>query len=168
MLYSIAPVKHFVKNTGIEIIQKIYSTKIITGFGWLIVVIALPYWDKGVPLFIWFSAGLLFITLIFLRQLIIDLVAFQGDLILGRDTFPTWLGLGRVSLIAYAMTVASSIVSIIACLYYGRACFFAIMVPLVVYLYLLKRIAKTDYLISLRYEFIIDANYACLLLCIIL
>lgn len=164
VIYSTSLVKKMVRCLGYVLIEKIYNTKVVTGLGWLVVILLLPYFYHGVPFLKYLSLGMYFFTFIFLRQMVIDMVAFQGDLILGRETLPTWLGIKRSSLIAYIMTILGSLNLFAVIIYYDMLKFSPLLIPLVFYMIILKKIEKTDYLISLRYEFIIDSNFLFLLL----
>lgn len=159
IFYSTPYFKLFIKALGSEVIKKVYNTKIVTGFGWLVVLILIPYFNKDIPLITYVSVGSLFFTFIFLRQFIIDLVAFQGDLILGRDTLATSLGVKYAVYIAYAISLAGIVTFTAVTLFTERYTFLPLVLCVFYYLVLLKKIGKIDYLISLRYEFLIDANY---------
>jgi len=103
--------------------------------------------------------GSVFFTFVFLRQFIIDLVAFQGDLILGRDTLATSFGAKYAVYIAYAISLTGVIAFSVVTILSGKFTYLLFLLCIIYYLVLLKKIGKTDYLISLRYEFLIDANY---------
>ncbi|HOP28483.1 MAG TPA: 4-hydroxy-3-methylbut-2-enyl diphosphate reductase [Spirochaetota bacterium] len=159
VFYSTPYFKLVIKALGSELIKKIYNTKIVTGFGWLVVLILLPYYDRGVDLITFISMGSVFFTFVFLRQFIIDLVAFQGDLILGRDTLATSFGAKYAVYIAYAISLTGVIAFSVVTILSGKFTYLLFLLCIIYYLVLLKKIGKTDYLISLRYEFLIDANY---------
>jgi 4-hydroxy-3-methylbut-2-enyl diphosphate reductase len=159
IFYSTPYFKIFIKALGSEVIKKIYNTKIVTGFGWLVVLILLPFFDHGVGLITYISIGSIFFTFVFLRQFIIDMVAFQGDLILGRDTLATSLGLKFAVYIAYAISLSGIVSFTGITIFEGKYNYLVLVLCIVYYLVLLKKIGKIDYLISLRYEFLIDANY---------
>jgi len=159
LIYSTPVVKKIVKNINSSLFKKVYNTKIVTGLGWLVAVIVIPYYEHGVSWGIYLSAGLFFFIFVFLRHLIIDFVAFQGDLILGRDTLQTWLGVKNVITLTYSATIVSSIVFIFISIINDKFVFLLLLLCIIYYMLLLKKIQKTDYLISLRYEFIIDLNY---------
>ncbi len=164
VFYSTPYFKFFVKALGSELLKKIYNTKIVTGFGWLVVLILLPYYGKGVPCMTFISTASLFFTFVFLRQFIIDLVAFQGDLILGRDTLATSLGVKYALYITYAISLICTLTFAVITIYTGKYLFLPFILCVVYYHVLLKKIGRIDYLISLRYEFLIDANYILLVL----
>lgn len=159
LIYSTPIIKDAVIIINSDLLKKFYNTKIVTGLGWLVVVIFIPYFGKGIPWEIYLSAGLFFFVFVFIRHLIIDFAAFQGDLILGRDTLPTWLGVKSVIKISYILIFASSIVFTGISIAAGKSIFIILLLCILYYALLLKKIQKTDYLISLRYEFVIDLNY---------
>lgn len=159
ILYSTPAVKKMVKHTGINILKRIYNTKVVTEPGWLLSVIVIPYYGMNVPAGIYLSAFIYFFIFIFIRHMIIDFVAYQGDLILGRDTLPTWLGVKASIFVTYGVVSTGSIFFILVSFFSGRLIFILLVLCIIFYALLLKKIQKTDYLISLRYEFIIDSNY---------
>lgn len=159
IFYSTPYFKLFIKALGSEAVKKIYNTKIVTGFGWLVVLILLPYFEQGIETIEYIAMGSIFFTFVFLRQFIIDLVAFQGDLILGRDTLATSFGVRYSVYIAYIISLAGIISFAVITVLAGKYNYLALILCIIYYLVLLKNIGKTDYIISLRYEFLIDANY---------
>lgn len=159
IFYSTPYFKFFVKALGIDFIKRIYNTKVVTGFGWLVVLILLPYFDKNISLKIFLSMGSFFFTFVFLRQFVIDLVAFQGDLILGRDTLATSLGIRNALFLVYAISFIGLICYTALTIITGKLIFLIFVLNIIYYLVLLKKVEKIDYLISLRYEFLIDGNY---------
>lgn len=164
LIYSTPMVNKIVKVINLNLLKKVYNTKIITGIGWLVAVIAVPYYQNGVPSAIILAACLFFFVFIFIRHLIIDFVALQGDLILGRDTLPTWLGAKKVLILTTITSILCSLVFIIVSIITGKVVFLTLLICILYYILLLKKIQKTDYLISLRYEFIIDFNYLILII----
>jgi len=164
IFYSTPYFKFFIRVFRSELIKKIYNTKVVTGFGWLVVLILLPYFNKEVSLSVYLALGSLYFTFVFLRQFVIDLVAFQGDLILGRDTLATSLGVKYALIIAYSISFLGIVTFSALTIYTGRYFFMPMVLSIIYYIVLLKKIEKIDYLISLRYEFLIDANYLLLAL----
>ena len=164
LIYSTQLTKNFVKKININLFKKIYNTKIVTGFGWVVAVVVIPYFGKNISWDIYISAITYFFLFIFSRHLIIDFAAFQGDLILGRDTLPTWLGVKNVVVLTYIITAIGSLFFAVVSITTGRAVFLVFLLCIIYYVLLLSKIRKTDYLISLRYEFIIDFNYFILIL----
>jgi 4-hydroxybenzoate polyprenyltransferase len=158
IIYSTPFCRNIIQKFSPAMIKKVYNTKIVTAFGWLVPLILIPYFDRDVPGFKILSISMFYFSFVFLRQILIDLVAFQGDLILGRETLPTWIGIKNASAAAYILSGISGGLFAASIIYYGMFNYFILLIPLICYIVLLKKIGKTDYLISLRYEFIIDAN----------
>jgi len=164
LVYSTQLTKNIVKNISLGLFKKIYNTKIVTGFGWVAAVVVIPYFEKNVPWDIYLSAAIYFFLFTFTRQLIIDFAAFQGDLILGRDTLPTWLGVKNVAVLAYIIIATGSLFFAVVTITTGKTIFLLLLLCTIYYVLLLNKIRKTDYLVSLRYEFIIDFNYIILVI----
>ncbi|HQL84022.1 MAG TPA: 4-hydroxy-3-methylbut-2-enyl diphosphate reductase, partial [Spirochaetota bacterium] len=91
-IYSTAPVKLMVKKMKAGIIRRLYNSKLVTCFGWIIVTVLLPQIALATGSAAPAALSFLVFGLIFLRTAILDLIAYQGDLILGRETLPIWIG----------------------------------------------------------------------------
>jgi 4-hydroxy-3-methylbut-2-enyl diphosphate reductase len=163
LIYSTQLTKNVVKNINIDLFKKIYNTKIVTGFGWIVAVVVIPYLEKNVSWDIYLSAAIYFFLFIFTRHLIIDFAAFQGDLILGRDTLPTWLGVKKVAVLTYIIIAIGSLFFIAISITTGRTIFLVLLLCIIYYALLLNKIQKADYLISIKYEVVIDFNYIILI-----
>ncbi|MFA5517900.1 MAG: 4-hydroxy-3-methylbut-2-enyl diphosphate reductase [Spirochaetota bacterium] len=164
LIYSAPFSKSIIKKINWKVFKKIYSSKVITSFGWLVGVIYVPYFMQDVAVLKYAALALFFCLFIFLRNTIIDLVAFQGDLILGRDTLATWLGIKKTSVFVTAATVFTAVFFTMVVVYFGQIGFLALLLAIGYYLLIFYKIIKTDYFISLKYEFIIEANYLILLI----
>jgi 4-hydroxybenzoate polyprenyltransferase len=135
----------------------------VTEFGWIVAVVVIPYLGKNVSWEIYLSIAIYFFLFIFSRHLIIDFAAFQADLILGRETLPTWLGVKNVAVLTYIITAIGTLFFTIVSITAGKTIFLALLLCIIYYVLLLNKIRKTDYLISLRYEVLIDFNYIILI-----
>lgn len=164
IIYSAPFSKSTIKKINWKVFKKLYSSKIITSFGWLVGVIYVPYFMQGVGALEYTAMAFFFCLFIFLRNTIIDLVAFQGDLILGRDTLATWLGIKKTSVLVTAATVFTTVFFTMVVVYFGQINFLVLLLAIGYYLVIFYKIIKTDYFISLKYEFIIEANYLILLI----
>ena len=164
IIYSTQFTKNIIKNINIDILKKIYNTKIVTGFGWIVAVVVIPYFGKNISWDIYLSAATYFFLFIFTRHLIIDLVAFQGDLILGRDTLPTWIGIKNAAVLTYIIIAIGSLYCAIVSITTGKSIFLLLLLSIIYNSLLLNKIGQTDYPVSLRYEMIIEFNYIILIL----
>ena len=164
IIYSAPFSKKIIKKINWKIFKKLYSSKVITSFGWLVGVIYVPYFMQNVDVVKYTAMALFLCLFIFLRNTIIDLVAFQGDLILGRDTLATWLGIKKTFILVASVAFFIIIFFSITAVYSGQISFLFLLLAIAYYLVIFYKIIKTDYFISLKYEFIIEANYLILLI----
>jgi len=159
-VYSTATLKRFIKKNPSKIILKLYNSRIITPFGWLVVTILLPAMENGTincPRIAGLSIFLY--TIIFLRQTIIDVVAYHGDFILGRETIPTWLGMKWTSISSYTLLFLSVVLIVVESFVLGNYIYLAYIINLAYFLTLFGKLMQKNYLISLKYEFLTDLNY---------
>jgi hypothetical protein len=100
LVYSTNMVKTIIKKINRGLIRKIYNSKIVACFGWIIMTVLVPMiaTTPSLPALISLSAFLF--VLVFLRTALLDLIAFQGDLILGKETLPVLVGTRSVILIS--------------------------------------------------------------------
>jgi 4-hydroxy-3-methylbut-2-enyl diphosphate reductase len=164
IIYSAPFSKAIIKKLNREVLKKLYNSKAITSLGWLAAVIYVPYFMQDVPLLKYAAMTLFFYLFIFLRNTIIDLVAFQGDLILGRDTLATWLGIKKTLILVTALSILTTVFFVSVTVYYSLFLYLLLLFCITYYLALFYKIIKTDYFISLKYEFIIEANYILILM----
>ncbi|PKL40868.1 MAG: 4-hydroxy-3-methylbut-2-enyl diphosphate reductase [Spirochaetae bacterium HGW-Spirochaetae-1] len=157
--YFTSPVKRIMNSLSFPLARKVYNSKIITGLGWLIVTTLLPLINTHVPWTSILFISLFTITMITVRHILIDIIAFQGDFIMGRDTIPIWLGIDAAKYITHTLTALTSLMCIIHVVLEGQFLFLLMILPLLYYSVLINRLVKIRYLITLRYEFIIDANF---------
>ena len=158
-MYSTAPVKQVIKRVKPGFFQKLYNSKIVTIFGWVVITVLIPILGTGMSITHFTTLGGYVFTLIFLRTTLLDLIAFQGDLIIGRETLPLWFGSDN-------MRILSSIVSAICIAVFGYSAIathhylFLIFILAIIYLLILMNIInRLNYLISLKYEVLVDVSF---------
>ncbi|HOO70940.1 MAG TPA: 4-hydroxy-3-methylbut-2-enyl diphosphate reductase [Spirochaetota bacterium] len=157
LFYSTDLVRKIVAAMG-KIPKKIYNTKIITSFGWLVPVIFLPAIDSGASVLTALAAGTVIFLIIFLRQILMDVIAIQGDLIFGRETIPVLLGLKNAFKTLTLLSLAGIVFYTAATVLTGNYIYLSLLAPVAYYLVLYKHINKLPYLIALKYEVIVDLN----------
>lgn len=158
-LYSTGFVKNAVNYFDISIIKKIYASKIVTGLGWVLISVFLPV--------LWFSefnisAGVLsfaVFSLIFSRQLLLDKIAFQSDLIMGRETIPIWIGMKKTGILITLITALPVSILIIYSIYSASVIPLIMAVALLYYRLAEIIINRQSYVISLKYELLVDFNF---------
>jgi (E)-4-hydroxy-3-methyl-but-2-enyl pyrophosphate reductase len=165
-IYSTERIKSLFYNMKQRVISKIYFSKsIVVTFGWVIITTLIPSITLNIEFYKIIVVSAYVFTFIFLRSILLDCIAFQGDLILGRETLPILLGIKRTRLLVVALSILS--VSIFGIYSYlnERFAYLLFIITIIYFLILLTRVIKLNYLIALKYELLVDLN---LLLFIIL
>jgi 4-hydroxy-3-methylbut-2-enyl diphosphate reductase len=157
-IYSTGPIKVFVKHYLPKMLRKIYNSKIVVCFGWTIITVLVPMIEMSAsgPAVISFSAYVL--ALIFLRTALLDMIAFQGDLILGRETLPVLVGTRAIAFLSLVISLAAMACFGSITVMMGRWLYLALLAAILYYEILMYVIQRLNYLISLKYELLVDVN----------
>lgn len=160
-LYSSSIFKTIVNKLNISFLKRTYNSKIITSFGWVIVTVILPlFWYKSSENLLAASAISLFIiNHIFVRHNLLDIVAFQGDLILGRETLPIWIGPEKVKNISIISSIITGIFFTTVIMFFEKYLFLFSLINLIYFIFLLFYLKRMKNIISFKYELIVDFNY---------
>jgi (E)-4-hydroxy-3-methyl-but-2-enyl pyrophosphate reductase len=159
-VYSTRPMKRLVMKTGIGMIERAYNLKnIVSTFGWLIATTALPLAAVGSDAASFITACSFVFALVLFRNILLDIIAFQGDLIFGMQTFSTMLGVQSAGRIAIAVSVAAGAVFAAFTLATGKALFLVFLANLAYFTAVYFRIRSKDYFIALKYEMLLDFNF---------
>lgn len=159
-VYSTRHMKRLVAATGVTLIQKAYTLKnIVSGFGWLIVTTVLPLAALDAEPIVYLAACSFVFALVFFRNILLDIIAFQGDLIFGMHTFSTMLGVATAGRIALAVSALAGIVYSLVALAAGREVFIAFLLNLAYFAAVYYRIRSKNYFIALKYEMLLDLNF---------
>ena len=163
LLYSTNPVKNVIKKISRGFIRKIYNSKIVACFGWIIMTVLMPMTATTLSLPALISLSAFIFVLVFLRTALLDLIAFQGDLILGKETLPVLIGTRSV-------TRVSVMVALLGMIAYGLITaslelwpFLILIINTAYFLSLMYIINRLNYFISLKYELLVDLNFILLI-----
>jgi 4-hydroxy-3-methylbut-2-enyl diphosphate reductase len=163
LLYSTNPVKTIIKKTRPGFIRTIYNSKIVACFGWIIISVLVPMIATTLSLPDLISLSAFIFVFVFLRTALLDLIAFQGDLILGKETLPVLIGTRTISVI-------SVIISVLGMLIFGTVTvsmklwpFLLLMINTAYFMLLMYIIKSLNYFISLKYELLVDLNFILLI-----
>jgi 4-hydroxybenzoate polyprenyltransferase len=166
--YSTSPIKSFVKKLPFQFLRRVYNTKIITSFGWLLVVVFLPLINQSADYLSFVSLTSLILGYVFIRHILIDLIALQGDLIFGRETLPIIAGIRNVRTIIYFFSGLSIILLFLNAVYGSDYFILLYIFNFLYFIKLFNKINRINYLISLKYELLVDFNYLLMIIfCII-
>ncbi len=168
-LYSTGMIRRTVTSIGLVPLSKIYFSKIITGFGWLMIIWLLPLLSVYPLLYSKYlipavALGLLLFSLVFIRHLLTDLIAYQGDLIMGRDTLPIILGREKSFTVFMVFTLLGILSAMILALSMGDATWAFLALPFLYNGGLIVFIRRKTYLVSLKFETLVDMAF--LLVCL--
>ena len=158
IIYSTEPVKNVSKRTG-QFLRNVYNSKLIASFGWMVPLCVVPFINYPVNIYSVAVISFMIFSMIFLRHVLMDVIAIQGDLIFGRETLPVIIGIRRI----FYFSLYSAIPLI--CLYtwftvrFGSYQFLFINGCIIYLLLLYAVIVRLRYLIALKYELLVDMNY---------
>jgi 4-hydroxy-3-methylbut-2-enyl diphosphate reductase len=163
-LYSTGLIRKTVSSIGWVTLSKVYFSKIITGFGWLMIIWLLPILSAFPLLYSEYlfpvgALGLLLFSLVFIRHLLTDLVAYQGDLIMGRDTLPIILGRERSFSVFMVFSFMGILSSLALVFFTGQPIWAVLALPFFYEWGLFVFIRKKTYLISLKFETLVDMAF---------
>ena len=134
-------------------------------FGWIVIVAVIPLSIIPFrPLETVFMSFLIFVF-VFLRSILLDMIAFQGDLIAGRDTLPVWIGHRHLTRISTALALAAIAVTVLFAVMKNEPLFALLALPIGYQLALLAVIIRLNYLIALKYELLVDMAIIALAAC---
>ncbi len=162
-IYSTKPVKKVIKKIDTGFITKIYDSKVITSIGWLIVTVLMPliHIETGIITIVF--CALLVFSYVFIRHFLIDIILLQGDLILGKETLPTWIGIEKISTVAVFLGISALAGFTLTTVLSGKPLFMVFFFNIAYFLILLFKIKNLDCLISVKYELLVDLNYILLI-----
>jgi hypothetical protein len=159
-IYSTRVVKRIVESTGIGLLERAYNLKnIVSAFGWLIVTTVLPLAAAGADTSSFIGACSFVFALVLFRNILLDIIAFQGDLIFGMQTFSTILGVRSAGRIAIAVSAAAGAVFTVTALSGGKEPFLVFLANLAYFAAVYFRIRSKNYFIALKYEMLLELNF---------
>lgn len=165
-IYSTERIKNFFYTMKHPFMRKIYFSKsIVVAFGWVIITAVIPSITLHIDFYNIMVISAYIFTFILLRSILLDFIAFQGDLILGRETLPILLGIKTTRFILLVLSLVSISIFGVYTVLTEKFPYLLFIITIIYFLALLTKIMKLSYLISLKYELLVDLN---LLLFIIL
>ncbi|MBN2160064.1 MAG: 4-hydroxy-3-methylbut-2-enyl diphosphate reductase [Spirochaetes bacterium] len=162
-IYSTKPVRVIIGKTGPGLLRKFYNSRIITSFGWALITVLVPMLATTPSFPVMVSVSALIFTLIFLRTTLLDLIAFNGDLIMGRETLPVIFGVDRIRIVSMVLGAAGLLVYSAITATSQKWPFLLFAVNAVYYLSLMYAMRKFNYIISLKYELLVDLDLVVLI-----
>jgi len=153
-IYSTGIIKKLIQNINNNLFRKIYHSKIvISGGAALTITIPILIIDYNISLLV-----LLFYSFAFfyIRQNLIDLIALNSDLILGKESIPVVLGKDLNYKLSIVIISLGIIVPLILSIMYKSLLIILLVTPLFYFAFLLKKMVNTKYLFAVKNEFLVD------------
>jgi len=165
MIYSSNYFKSLINKYTPSLIKTLYSIKSIpANIGWIIVTLFIPacyaFQDTTLSEI---HTGIVLSLIIFLsyliisRNLLLDFIGFNGDLIIGNVTVPIILGINRAKYLFYIFSFIAMVAILYVSIFYNIKFIFFILNIIINY-YLILKISNLKYFISLKYEMLTDMN----------
>jgi len=158
-------VRLFFNNSRLRLVKNLNRfMNTITPIGWVIVTTVIPliaHKAEGIYIVV---LSLFIYCFAYLRSTLLDIIDYQVDQIMGKNTFPILLGLKKTKNISLIISFISIIV--FGCFSHLQLRpFFIIYIAVIFYfIILLVKIMKHKYIISLKYEILIELNLLFLIL----
>ncbi|MGB4268574.1 MAG: 4-hydroxy-3-methylbut-2-enyl diphosphate reductase [Spirochaetota bacterium] len=174
MIYSSSYFKFLINKYTSSLIKTIYSIKSIPAdIGWIIVTLFIPvfyaFQDKTLNEM---HTGIVLSLIIFLsylivsRNLLLDFIGFNGDLIIGNVTVPIILGINRAKYLFYILSFIAMVTLFYLSIFY-KVTFIFFIINIIFNYYIVSKILNLKYFISLKYEMLTDINLVIfILLCL--
>jgi (E)-4-hydroxy-3-methyl-but-2-enyl pyrophosphate reductase len=157
-IYAIPSVTKIVSNNPIKFLRILFGIKsVVTSLGWTFVALIIPFIVSPYDYLQFVSIFIIVFSIIFTRNILVDLIDYQGDLLLGIETFITILGI-RVTKIVILLLCLFYIVSIFYYLYFINFMAILYIINLIYYYFLYKKIQVNYYFYRFKYESLIDLN----------
>jgi 4-hydroxybenzoate polyprenyltransferase len=88
----------------------------------------------------------------------VDVIAFQGDLIFGRQTLPTMLGIKKTKTLTFIIAVAAAALFSTFTLAEGEFIYLIFLLNLLYFAGVLWKVVSKNYFVALKYEVFVDFN----------
>ncbi len=158
LIYSTSLLRILLKRLNLPALRNVYYSKIATDLGWLVAIVLLPILHFMDNTLLFTAIAFYFFIIIVLRHILLDMIALQGDLILGRVTLPIWFGIKQTGWAA-TLFAGSILVFYMLVTAYSNPAYLLLSVNILYYIFLIMYTMRKKYLISLKYELLVDFNY---------
>jgi len=157
-IYAIPKVAKIASNNSIKLVRIIFGIKsVVTSIGWVFVALVIPFIIKPYNFYQFLSIFLIIFSIVFIRNLLLDLIDYHGDLLLGIETFPTIFGINITKTVIISLCVLY-VTSIIYNMLKINPLSILYLINMIYYYFIYKKIKKKYYFYILKYEFLIDLN----------
>jgi len=158
-IYAIPPVAKVFYDTRIKPLRILFGVKsVITSLSWAFTALIIPFSVYQYGYLQFASIFMIIFSIIFVRNILIDLTDYQGDLLLGIETVITIFGLKITKIIIISLSIFY-VVSVFYCIVFTNWLAVLYLINMMYYYYLYKNIRKNYYFYRFKYELLIDLNF---------
>ncbi len=165
IIYSSNQFKYFINKYAPTFIKTIYSIKSIpANVGWITITLLIP--TLYASQYINISAmhiDIIILLIVFLsyliisRNLLLDLIGFNGDLIIGNVTLPIIIGISKAKYLLHILSFIGMMVLLYISIFYDIK-FLLFSINIIFNYFLVLKVLNLKYFISLKYEILTDIN----------
>jgi len=158
-VYAIPSVAKMFYDTRIKPLRILFGVKsVITSISWAFTALMIPFSVHQYGYLQFASIFMIIFSIIFVRNILIDLTDYQGDLLLGIETVITIFGLKITKIVIMSLSLFY-IVSVFYYIVFVNWLAVLYLINMMYYYYLYKSIRKNYYFYRFKYELLIDLNF---------
>jgi len=158
-VYAITSVAKMFYDTRIKPLRILFGVKsVITSISWAFTALMIPFSVHQYGYLQFASIFMIIFSIIFVRNILIDLTDYQGDLLLGIETVITIFGLKITKIVIMSLSLFY-IVSVFYYIVFVNWLAVLYLINMMYYYYLYKSIRKNYYFYRFKYELLIDLNF---------
>ncbi|MFH0974742.1 MAG: 4-hydroxy-3-methylbut-2-enyl diphosphate reductase [Spirochaetota bacterium] len=156
--YAIPSITKIVSTNRIKYLRTLFGIKaVVTSLGWAFIALIIPFIVYPHDYLQFSATFIIIITILFIRNVLIDLIDYQGDLLLGIETLITILGLRKTKFVIIALCLFFT-ASVFYHIYFINFLAILYILNIAYYYYLYKQIKVNYYFYRFKYEALIDLN----------
>ncbi len=157
-IYALPFVTKIVSNTRNKFLKTIFGVKsIITSSGWSFTALIIPFTVFPYDRFHFTALLIIIFSIIFVRNILIDLIDYQGDMLLGIETVITIFGLKTTKFIIISLCILYTASVLYLFLLVNKTSMLFI-INMLYYYFLYKKIKQNYYFYRFKFEMLIDLN----------
>ncbi|MDY6969514.1 MAG: 4-hydroxy-3-methylbut-2-enyl diphosphate reductase [Spirochaetota bacterium] len=159
ILYALPWIKKLVGLIDIRLLHILFNAKsLISSLGWSVVILFIPYISEPYEINIFLPLFVICSSIIIVRNVLLDLVGYHGDLLLGVETIPTVFGIKFTKSIFITLSVLFT-ASIVYNTYSVSFFNLLYLLNMIYYYWIYNKIKHNEFYYRLKFEVLIDLNF---------
>jgi (E)-4-hydroxy-3-methyl-but-2-enyl pyrophosphate reductase len=148
---------------------RLYNQKnLAVSFGWVIAVTCIPLMSINASPFSCLKASVFVFTVIFIRSMLYDKIAFQSDVIFGRESLLTILGSTATDYLVYSIATIGAVGFGLMAMLSGSPAQLVFLLNILYPAALYAFAGSKNYIITRIFEYLIDGNFILFMLLFLL